>query len=239
MMTDILGGESPSQTYLLQLINLSRVMIETGVNPTKPDTGSRPWKVLQTVDKSLTVNGSNTYTTPFNCPANFRRYLGETTLTQGKLVLFDGVNNIQPLVEIPYEQILDFKDIFGYFAVDYANKQFYITGIVPGTFTIYQYYVKKTDPITLNTSWSNFDADFHPILAFDACARWRLGTDYDDMNQRNADDNEKLAGGLFNAMVSWDTEFAIASINNIDYPNLNGNSRGSNGYGPRGVRTNY
>ena len=237
LITSILGGETPDTTYLLQLINLSKVRIENGINPAREDQGSRPWKVLLTLDKTKTVNSSNTYLTAFDLPDNFKRYLGESSLTQGRLILFDGSNNVQYLTEIPYELILENKDIFGYFAVDYSNRQFYITGVVPGTFTIYQWYIKKTEPITLATSWSNFDSDFHPILAFDTAARYRLGTDYDDVNARNADDNIKMVNGIFNAMASWDAEMAISAINNIDYPNVNNSDfRGLSGIGPRGVR---
>lgn len=226
LITSIMDGESPDSSYLLQLINLSKLQYEN----------DRSWKVLIAKDSSLTVTGANTYTVAFDCPANFKRYLGESTLTQGMMRLFDGANNIQYIYEIPFENILEYKDQFGYFAVDYANKQFYITGIVPGNFTIVQAYIKKTDPITLETSWSNFDSDYHPILAFDAAARWRLGTDYDDMNQRNADDNEKLALGIFSAMKSWDSEMAISALNNIEYPSNSSDYRGTTGYGPRGAR---
>lgn len=226
LITSVLDGESPDPTYLLQLINLSRVQYEN----------KRSWRVLVAKDTSKTVSGSNTYLTPFDCPTDFKRYLGESTLTQGMLRLYTSPNNIQYIYEVPYENILEYKDQFGYFAVDYANKKFYITGIVPGTFTIVQNYIRKTLAIALNTSWEGFDSDFHPILAFDSAARWRLGTDYDDMNQRNADDNGKLANGIFEAMSSWDAEMAISSINNIEYPTNSSNYRGSSGYGPRGAR---
>lgn len=227
LITNILDDEAPNQAYILQLINLSKTIYEN----------KRPWKFLVTLDKSMTVIGSNTYLTPFTLPANFRKMMGESSLTQGKLILFDGANNVQYLTEIPYERILDYKDLFGYFAVDYAGGKFYITGVVPGTFTIYMWYIKKTDPITLSTTWVGVDSDYHPILAFDAAAHWRLGTDYDDVNARNADDNYKMAANIYEAMSSWDAERAISAVNNIDYPNINNEAfRGMSGFGPRGVR---
>lgn len=236
-ITSILGGEQPNPVYLLQLINLSKDKIEMGINPAKPETaGSRPWKVLSVNNHALTVTGSNRYTASFALPADFLRYLGESTLFQGSIVLFDGNNNIQYLKEIPIENVLYYKDQFGFFAVDYANNLFYIMGIVPGTFTIYQYYIKTTDPITLVTTWQNFPSRYHAILAFDTAARWRLGTDYDDVAARNADDNVKMVDGLFHAMESWDTELAISAVNGIDYGDIYGNSGNNNYPGPRGVR---
>lgn len=234
LVTSILGDESPNPAFILQLINIAKDRIEMGINPSLPgDAGSRPWKVLSVKDISQVVTGANTYTNAFNLPTNFLRFLGESTLLQGSILLFDGQNNIQYLTEVPIENILFYKNTFGYFAVDYANNQFYITGIVPGTFTIYQYYIKTTTPITLATSWENFPTRFAPILAFDASARWRLGTDYDDVAARNANDNVQMASSIFKTMESWDTELAISAVNGIDYNDRYGGL--NNWPGPRGT----
>lgn len=241
LCVQILNGEKPSVTYFLQLFNLSKMMIESGINPASGmDAGSRPWKVLSTKNTGQTVTGSNTYLNDFDLPDDFQRYLGESSLSQGSIVLFDGNNNIQYLNEIPIEEILNYKNEFGRFAVDYGNKKFYITGVVPGTFTIYQFYIQTTPDITLAAAWQKIPARFHSILAYDACARWRLGTDYDDVNARNADDNIKMANNIFNAMASWDTELAISAVNSMDYKNDKyGGNFGTNFPGPRGVRANY
>ncbi len=73
LLNQILGGESINQVYALQLMNLARISIEA----------RRPWKVLSTMDSSQTVLASNSYTNQFNIPANFVRYLGESSLNQG------------------------------------------------------------------------------------------------------------------------------------------------------------
>ena len=224
LVTKILGGDAPDETYILQLINLSKMKYER----------KRPWKVLVALDKADTVSGSSTYLVAHDTPDNFRRYVGESSLSQGLIILFDGANDILYLTEVPFEKILEYKDEFGHFAVDYGSQKFYITGIVPGNYKIYQYFIQKTDPITLATSWGNFDSDYHPILAFDAAAHWRLGTDWDDVNARNADDNGRMADQIYEAMASEDAEMAISAVNNIDYPV--GNNRGNTGIGPRGVR---
>ncbi len=226
LLSKILGGENISQTYALQLFNITKDIIED----------KRPWKKLSVENHALTVTGSNTYKNPFPLTDDFRRYLGESTLAQGSIVLFDGNNNIQVLTEVPIENILFYKDTFGRFAVDYANDVFYITGVVPGTFNIYQYYIRTTDEITLTTKWQNFPKRYHPILAFDAACRWRLGTDYDDVNARNADDNGKVVNMMLDAMSSWDAELAISAINSIDYRNDRSpnylNNRSNNSYLP-------
>ncbi len=229
LLTSILGNEAPSQTYMLQLINIAKSIIET----------KRPWKVLSTNNHSLVVTGANTSTNPFPLPDDFQRWLGDSSLTEGQLKLFDGNNNIQYLTQVPIEEILDYKNEFGRFAVDYEQNVFYITGVVPGTFTIYEYYIKNTPDITRATKWGRFPANLTTILAFDAACRWRLGTDYDDVAARNAEDNGKMVAMLMEALSAWDTELAIAAVNSIEYRGDQYNNNNTNYPGPRGARANY
>lgn len=229
LLKQILGGEGINQAYALQLINIARIRFEA----------MRPWKHLSTKDTSQVVTGSNTYKNPFPLPDNFQRYLGESELSEGAIKLFDGNNNIQYLTEVPIESILEYKNEFGRFAVDYFNKQFFITGVVPGTFNIQEYFIFDNNDIKVNTTWDHIPKRFHPILAFDAACRWRLGTDYDDVNARNADDNGKMVAMILESMSSWDTELAIAAVNSIEYRGDRYNNNNTNYPGPRGTRTNY
>lgn len=226
LLTEILGDEAPSQTYMLSLINMTKTIVEA----------KRPWKVLSTKDTSQTVTGSNTYLNAFPLPANFYRYLGESELSEGSIKLFDGSDNKYTLTEVPIENILDYRNEFGKFAVDYNNKQFFICGIVPGTFTIYQYYIQTTATITANNSWEKFPSAYYPqILAFATAARWRLGTDWDEIASNNADDNVNMYNMIFEAMSDWDNELALAAVNSIDYVNsrdcyFNNNNSSLNGF---------
>lgn len=230
LLQSILAGEGISDTYALQLINLARIRIEA----------KRPWKVLSTVDSTQTITPTNTYTTAKIIPSNFVRYLGESTLSQGSVVLFDGNTDVQYITEIPIENILFYKDQYSFCAADYGSNLLYFTGLIPKTYTIYQYYIADYGNITKTTTWTKFPNRFWAVLAFDAAAHWRLGTDYDDVNARNADDNAKMAAEILAAMSSWDSELAISSINSIDYRQGNFNNNGNqNGYGPRGVRANF
>lgn len=229
LLQSILAGEGISNTYALQLINLARIRIEA----------MRPWKVLSTVDKTQTVTPANTYTNPIPLPSNFVRFLGESSLAQGSVVLFDGNTDVQYITEIPIENILFNKDQYGMVAVDYGGNSMYFTGLIPKNYTVYQYYIADFGDITALTTWLKFPARFAAILAFDAAAHWRLGTDYDDVNARNADDNGKMVNEILTAMKSWDSELAISSVNRVNYPGGYNNNMGNyNGFGPRGVRIN-
>jgi len=228
LLQSILAGEGISKTYALQLINLARIRIEA----------MRPWKVLSTVDNSQTITPSNLYTTPKTIPSNFVRFLGESSLAQGSIVLFDGNTDVQYITEIPIENILFNKDQYGMVAVDYGSNLMYFTGLIPKNYTIYQYYIADFGDIAALTTWQKFPARFAAILAFDAAAHWRIGTDYDDVNARNADDNARMADQILTAMKSWDSELAISSVNRVDYPAGYNNNNNVRNYGPRGVRAN-
>lgn len=230
MLKNILGGEGISNAFALQLINLARIRIEA----------QRPWKVLSTVDSTQIVSPATTYTTPITVPANFVRYLGESSLAEGSVVLFDGNTDVEYITEIPIENILSYKDQYSFCAVDYGSNLLYFTGLIPKQYNVYQYYIADYGDITLATGWNKFPKRFWAILAFDAAAHWRLGTDYDDVASRNANDNYLMAQQIMTAMSKWDAELAISSVNALQYRNRNnGNGQGQNGVGPRGVYAGY
>lgn len=239
LLQSILAGEGISNTYALQLINLARIRIE----------GLRPWKVLVTIDKTQTVSPATTYTTAIplptitgGSPADFVRFLGESTLAEGSVILFDGNTDVEYITEIPLENILFNKDQYGSVAVDYGGGNMYFTGLIPKTYTVYQYYIGDYGDITISTAWKRFPKKYWGILAFDAANHWRLGTDYDDVNARNATDNGLMVSQILEAMRLWDSELAISATNRVNYPNIiSGNNGGGNyaGYGPKGVRANF
>lgn len=202
MLKQVLGGEGINQTYALQLFNLARIQYEA----------KRPWQVLKKLNTSVVLNSSMDYTTPLPIPSDIQRYLSE-----GAIQLFIAPNNIQVLTETPVEFILNFKNDNNKFAPDYGNGVFYVMGKITQNWTVYQWYIMNTPDITLATSWERFPARFHAILVFNAAARWRLGTDYDDVNARNADDNEQMAEGIYSAMSDWDAELAIGTVNTLNY----------------------
>jgi len=225
-VTSILGGEAPDPLYILALINMSRLRYEK----------RRPWQVLKKVDSSQIVQGGNTYTTSFNLPTDFVRYVGESSLSEGSVVLFTEPDNKVTLTECPMELLLYEKNNWGKFAVDYGSRTFNICGLSPNQFNIYQYYIADFGDITLSTTWLRFNAynpNFALLLCFDAAARWRLGTDYDDVAAFNAEDNGKMANEIFASMSTWDTELSLSTVNSLNY---RGGYQDPRSQGPRGVR---
>lgn len=219
LLINILNGESIDQTYALQLFNLARMDFE----------GRRPFAVLKAKDTSQIalagVNLSTAYAMP--SPANpslTTPYLTKFLL-QGalRLTATNNINNKMSMLEIPFENQLDLQ-MGDYFYADYAARQFYILANLPANFTIYQFFIADYGDITLATSWIGFLPRFHPALAFQAAARYRLGTDYDDIAARNGDDNSKMSEMIFASMVRWDDDIVRQQAQNRPFGATNGGS---------------
>jgi len=227
LVTAVLQGEAPSQVFILQLLNTEKNIVEN----------LRPWQVLKKLDTSVTVQATNTYTNPLPLPADFSKFLLE-----GTMQLFDGVNDTQNISQVPFEARLTYRTAFGRFLADYANNQFFLMGLIPKAYSVYLWYIKSTPQITLGTTWTSFPPQYQAMLAFRTAARWRLGTDFDDVNARNADENGRTADMILQSMETWDTDLAISAINSVDYRNDNypgpAGGQGPTGswYGPRGPR---
>lgn len=212
-LTKILRDTQIDVDYAVVLFNLARNYIEN----------KRPWRKLVSKDLTQIRSSSDTWLTAKTIPADFRRYLKD-----GKMNLFDGANDKQTLFEVPFERMLDFKDYADKFWADYKNNQFYIGGTTNKNYTIYQFYIAASPDISLTTSWANFPTEYHPVLAYEAAARWRLGSDYDDLAARNADDNAKTSDRIMESMFEWDNEIQVGSVENLD--------RGQHGRGFRSGR---
>lgn len=225
-VTSLLGGETPSPQLILSLLNVEKDVVQD----------ERPWQVLKKVDNSVVVTPSNTFTIPLPLPVDFSKFLLE-----GTMQLFDGNNDVQYISEVPIESQLNYKNEYGRFCANVGSGTFFLMGLIPKVYTVYLWFIQTTPDITPLTTWEKFPSRYHKLLCFGAAARYRLGTDYDDINARNADDNGKARDALLKSAERWDSDLAISAINAVDYKNDNypgvagsqGNSR--NRWGPRGV----
>lgn len=224
-LTGTLNGRVLDQTYGLLLINRSRNRVQE----------IRNWKCMIAVDTSQTAASGNNYSVALNLPTGFMNFVDpERNGGYGRIMLFDGVNFV-PLDEIAFELKAAFQNVFGKFAVDYANSKFYILGMTPRNYTVYIFFKQDLGDITLNTFWSQFPARYHHILYMRSAARWRLGTSIDDLNAENAADNDSEVKEMLNDMISWDTNLQLGATENIDY----GRGRYGRNHGPNGYRYPY
>jgi len=205
----ILGGgtgEYPlSETLFYSLLDIARVQIE----------GMRKWMVLRTIDTSKTVPAGNNWDTAIDLPTDFKRLTFD-----GTIWLYDSSSKARvKLYEVPLEKNVEYRDIFGHYAIDYSARKLYIFGNVPQPYTLKLPYIVKNTAITSNTSWPRFTGDYDAILAFRVASMHRTGIDYDDQNARNANRNMFDDQALLSALIAWDSSLQLSSVTNEDYSN--------------------
>lgn len=207
LTTELLDGVAIDDTLFGILLNQVRLDIES----------ARPWVVLRKIDKSISINQSNKWTDAHNLPTDF-----VTTIDDSKLQLFDGLQNIQDYTEIPYPQILDYKDTSDAYAIDYANMQFYVLGqVATGSFTIWLPYIADFGNIVAGSTWLKFPGRFHPILAYGVSVLQKAGIDYDAIAAQSALYNDRTYQTMLNSMKKWDSRLQLQMTQNRDFNNPN------------------
>lgn len=227
LLIQILGGEQIDQTYALSLFNLARYDMES----------RRMWRCLVATDTSLTAPAGENVSTAYNLnspltPSQSTPYFMQFLL-EGGLVLVNTANTNQTmgLVEIAPEYRIGSKGA-GAFYVDYVNRKFYILANLSFAAQINQYFIADYGDITLTTSWVGFPPRFGNALVFQAAARYRLGTDYDDIAARNAEENYKASEDMYKAMVRWDANLALNAYQHRPFSSRYGGSGGYQGSYP-------
>lgn len=225
------GTATVNPTYTLQLINVARADFEQ----------RRMWQVLKAKNTALTASAGFNPTTAYAMPSPATPTLATPYcmqyLLEGAMLLVDPSNsmNFIPLLEMPYENQVGIQQANAYF-VDYPNRVFYIVANLSGAFTIYQFFQADYGDIqataagdTAATVWVGFPAKFAPMLAFQAAARYRLGSDYDDISARNANENFATAEALYKSAMKWDMNLALNGYQHRPFSAVLG---GGPGYGP-------
>jgi len=218
VITPTLGGEEIDINYALVLVEAARADFE----------GRRLWQGLKGKDGSQTVNSGNTPTTAFQIPnpatpslatPGFMQYLPNR---EGKCVLrlvnTGNANDVREIPMIEYEEQYQHQNEDVFYA-DYPNSQIYLLGTFTASYKIWQMFKADFGAITVSSSWNGFNARFMPMLGLQACARYRLGADYDDLNARNADDNFNAAEAMYKAAMKWDVERSLQAAQSRNFGN--------------------
>ncbi len=179
----------------------------------------RPWMCLRKTDTSKTVTAGNTWQTAIDLStiSDFSRFY----MNQDGVVikLFDGDNRVDYITLKSYDQRLEYKDVSGTAVYDANSKQLYINGRVAFAGTLYIPYMATSPAIDLNADaavWTNFPARFLPVLGYYAVGIFKGAVDYDDINRAMLPENRATLEALKNAMVSWDNEMQLATIQSND-----------------------
>lgn len=237
LITNILGGETIDPTFGLSLVELARLDYES----------RRPWQALKAKQITQTVSAGLNPTTAYPLPVQASPTLANPSfmrmLNEGKIKLVNQSNTQQYLIldQVPFENQVEFQTSPAFY-IDYANQNLYILGNIPFAALLYLFFIADLGAITVGTKWNGFQYRqvFSHCLAFQSAARYRLGTDYDDIAARNGDDNFKAAETVYRSMVAWDRELALSSVETLNRGAKNGGANG-NGMWPRSsaIDTDY
>lgn len=199
------GGAEPNNTLFFELVNMFKTIIE----------GMRPWMFLRKVDSSQTITAATTSSTQLSLPTDFKKpfLVKRPDGSKTSLMLRNSAGAAVYLQQIPFGTQESYRDISGYWWYDIRASKFYVSGTWNETWTVYLNYIYKSVTITTATEWAYPDEDRHPVLADLAIAAIKSGQDYDEINARQAIDNNRVASMIINSMVMEDDELQRSQYN--------------------------
>lgn len=201
---DLLDGYEMEETLFDTFLNIAQMYWE----------GRRPWMILRAEDTSQTISTSGTFLTEKDLPADFRKWY-----TRFPIVLADAQGNAQSFLrEVPLNTKLAHKSNNTKFYCKYGTKKFCVCGTFSQPYTAHIYYIRKGELVSADdgNEWE-FDSEYHPILGLSIAVYWKLGVDYDIINNQQGDANASLAVQIFNTMADWDGDLQESAIQGQDY----------------------
>lgn len=208
-ITALNAGASIEETLLEVLVDNARTILEE----------ERPWMVLRKTDSSKVVTTGNTWQTAIDLSTitDFSRFYANQDGVV--LKLFDGNDRIEYFVLKTFDQRLEYKNVSGTCVYDENAKILYLNGVVPFAGALYIPYVSSSTAIntaSITPVWTPFPSRFLAVLGYYAIGIYKGAVDYDDINRQMLPTNAQTLEALKNAMVNWDNEKALASIQSND-----------------------
>ena len=206
-------GQTLYTNHLIKILDGEQIAVELAVilfNAAKVITEQeRPWRFLLKEDSSQTRSSGDTYLTMKTLVSDFNFDVG--------MLVGSSTLEYEP---IGFEERRKYQNSGRHYYIDIGNSQFAITGQASQTETIFmQYTMFTTDLTVLADSFSSgWPVRFLPLIAFNAAAIYRGGTDFDDQNARMSVENRAVARALKDSMVSWDARLKLRSMGNSTRP---------------------
>lgn len=202
--TNLLGGKELDSDLFYQLANIAKNRREM----------ARDWVKLRTLDTSIIFSGSDTYLIGKSLPARFLRVYStfdrETNQSNGVfLILSDGSQQI--LQPIKMVEAYKYKDIDGYYYIDYKNGTISRTGSLAGT--LWLYYLQGTvDISSVSTSIWGFPSYSDALIAYDVAIEQKGGIDWDTVNANQVPYNKNRLQQIELNLASWDAQLQQAEM---------------------------
>lgn len=208
-VTSLNGEASIDPTLLDVLVDNARTILEE----------ERPWMVLRKTDSSKTVTTANTWQTAIDLSTitDFSRfYVNQDGVV---LRLFDNANAIHYIYLKTFDQRLEYKDVSGTCVFDENTKTLYLNGTLPYSGTLHIPYVSTSPAIDLTSTsavWTKFPSRFLALLGYYAIQVYKGAVDYDSINREMLPENRETMRVLKDALVNWDNEKQLASLQSND-----------------------
>jgi len=164
----------------------------------------RDWMVLRTLDISITITSVTTWQTQNSLPTDF--------LAPRKV--FVGTVDGEPLTAIDYDQILMYKDLPGYYAIDYVNRKIYFTGTFGQSYTVYLFYQKTIGTINDGTETLPWTGKSGLLIAYRMAAHHKGGVDGDTLNFQMTPEQRQQYREMLNSLIQHDTTLQLKSMGN-------------------------
>ncbi|MFA5937545.1 MAG: hypothetical protein WC822_06745, partial [Candidatus Paceibacterota bacterium] len=111
--------------------------------------------------------------------------------------------------EIQWAQRLERQTDFGYFAINYADGTFIITGTPGKSYTAYWSYIKYSPSLDADSDTWVFPSQFHALLGY-LVAAMEKARDYDEVNMANIALYAPEAGAMVSSLNLWDSQLQRA-----------------------------
>lgn len=190
----------------------------------------RPWVTLRDVDSSVTISTNATYATENTLPTNFRK-----TYTRFALQLADSQGNILVRCrEVPFPDRMGNKGDVTKFWINYATKKFGVCGAPSQSLTAHLSYIKRGTKISTADSqeWDlDVNDEYTKVLGFLIAVYFKLGVDYDIINNAQGNANAGVAAAIIASMTEWDGDLQLGMLSGQDYGmnyGISGNTDGGN-----------
>ena len=190
----LVDDESISDELGLNLINSVKTIIEE----------ERNWRMLLTRDTSLSFLTSESYADAKALPSGFS--------VEHKIKLVDSSNDEDEYHPVDYVDILQYKDVSGRYAIDYANDNLYICGMVGNNKTIHLSYFGVTDELLATTESPTWPTRFHKLIAYKMAEIWLEGVDADTLTRVQWVAHKKVGDLLYKGMIRYDTRLWLKSM---------------------------
>ncbi len=203
--THFLGGNAPDETLFYQLLNMAKNQREM----------SRDWMKLRAIDTSISFTGSDTYLTGKTLPARFLRtyaFYDQYGNFAGPSIITSSGSKL-PLRPIKMAERYDYKDMEGYYYIDYANDTISRTGATAGT--LHLPYIKGTEDIDETSEWNLLPDAFAQaavLLAHDVAIETKGVIDWDRVNASQIPYSQRKMQQLETNLATWDSRLQQAEL---------------------------